>query len=62
VLNHPEIELVGIVPEELGAYIDTTMAVSSRSTQKDAAKAFLDYLMKPEHVALWENKGLQRME
>jgi molybdate transport system substrate-binding protein len=62
VLNHPEIELVGIVPEELGAYIDTTLAVSSRSTQKDAAKAFLDYLMKPEHVALWENKGLQRME
>mgnify|MGYP001064856208 CR=1 FL=1 len=62
VLNHPEIELVGIVPEELGAYIDTTLAVSSRSTHQEAAKAFVDYLMKPEHVALWENKGLQRMK
>jgi molybdate transport system substrate-binding protein len=62
VLNHPEIELVGIVPEELGAYIDTTLAVSSRSAHQQEAKAFLDYLLKPEHVALWENKGLQRMQ
>ncbi len=62
VLNHPEIELVGIVPEELGAYIDTTLAVSSRSVHQQEAKAFLDYLLKPEHVALWENKGLQRMK
>jgi ABC-type molybdate transport system substrate-binding protein len=36
--------------------------VSSRSTHQQAAKAFLDYLMAPEHVALWENKGLQRMK
>ena len=62
VLNHPEIELVGTVPEELGAYIDTALAVSSRSPHQQAAKAFLDYLMAPEHVALWENKGLQRMK
>jgi ABC-type molybdate transport system substrate-binding protein len=46
----------------LGAYIDTTLAVSSRSTHQQEAKAFLDYLLKPEHVALWENKGLQRMQ
>lgn len=62
VLNHPEIELVGIVPEELGAYIDTTLAVSKRSPHAEAAKAFVDYLMAPDHVALWESKGLQRMK
>jgi molybdate transport system substrate-binding protein len=62
VLNHPELELVGIVPEELGAYIDTTLAVSARSPHPDAAKAFVDYLQKPENVALWESKGLQRMK
>ena len=44
VLNHPELELVGPVPIELGAYIDTSVAVSSRSTQQDAAKAFVAYI------------------
>ena len=62
VLNHPELELAGIVPEELGAYIDTTLAVSKRSPNPAAAKAFVDYLMAPEHVAIWESKGLQRMK
>jgi molybdate transport system substrate-binding protein len=60
VLNHPELELVGPVPVELGAYIDTSLAVSSRSTQADAAKAFIAYLMQPDHVALWKSKGLDR--
>jgi molybdate transport system substrate-binding protein len=62
VLNHPEIELVGIVPPRLGAYIDTTLAVSARSTQPDAAKAFIAYLMQPGHVALWKSKGLERVK
>jgi molybdate transport system substrate-binding protein len=60
VLNHPEIELVGLVPTELGAYIDTSLAVSSRSTQSDASKAFVTYLMQPQHMALWKSKGLDR--
>jgi molybdate transport system substrate-binding protein len=60
VLNHSEIELAGLVPTELGAYIDTSLAVSSRSTQSDAAKAFITYLMQPQHVALWKSKGLDR--
>jgi len=60
VLNHPEIELVGLLPVSLGAYIDTSLAVSSRSTQADAAKAFVAYLMQPDHVGLWKSKGLER--
>lgn len=62
VLNHPELDLVGPVPVELGAYIDTSFAVSSRSTQADAAKAFIAYLMQPDHVALWKSKGLDRQQ
>ena len=58
VLNHPELELVGLVPLELGAYIDTSVAVSSRSTQPDAAKAFVAYITRPDHAALWKSKGL----
>jgi molybdate transport system substrate-binding protein len=60
VLNHPEIELAGTVPVELGAYIDTSVAVSVRTSQADAAKAFVAYIMQPDHTALWKSKGLDR--
>ena len=61
VLNHPELELVDALPTELGAYIDTSLAVSARSTQADAAKAFVAFLVRPDHVRLWKSKGLDRM-
>ena len=60
VLNHPELELVGTVPEELHAYIDSQVAVSARSTQADAARAFIAYMLRPDHTALWKSKGLER--
>jgi molybdate transport system substrate-binding protein len=60
VYNHPELELVGTVPEELHAYIDTQVAVPVRSTQGDAAKAFIAYMLRPDHDALWKSKGLER--
>jgi molybdate transport system substrate-binding protein len=60
ILNHDELELVGPTPLELGAYIDTAVAVSSRSAQGDAAKAFVAYLVRPDHAGLWKQKGLDR--
>jgi molybdate transport system substrate-binding protein len=60
ILNHPEIEMVGLVPEELGAYIDVATAVSARSTQPDAAKAFVAFMLRHEHDAIWKSKGLKR--
>jgi molybdate transport system substrate-binding protein len=60
VLNHPELELVGIMPEQLHAYIDTQAAVSVRSTQAEAAKAFIAYMLRPDHNGIWKSKGLER--
>jgi molybdate transport system substrate-binding protein len=60
VLNHPELELVGTVPEELHAYIDTSVAVSTRSMQSDAAKAFIAYMLRSDHNGVWKSKGLER--
>jgi molybdate transport system substrate-binding protein len=60
VLNHPELDLVGIVPEELHAYMDTKVAVSGRSTQVDAAKGFIAYMLRADHNSLWKSKGLER--
>jgi molybdate transport system substrate-binding protein len=45
VLNHPEIELVAPVPLELRAYIDTSLAMPTRSTQQDAARSFIAFLV-----------------
>jgi len=60
VLNHPELDLVGTVPKELHAYIDTQVAVSARSTQVEASKAFIAYMLRSDHVAIWKSKGLER--
>jgi molybdate transport system substrate-binding protein len=61
VLNHSELELVGTVPEELHAYIDSKVAVSTRSTQADTAKGFIAYMLRPDHDGLWKSKGLERL-
>src|SRR5215210_510306 len=48
ILPYKEIELVGPLPKELGAWIDTTVAVSARATHGDDARAFIRYLLRPE--------------
>ncbi|HZQ40763.1 MAG TPA: extracellular solute-binding protein [Rhizomicrobium sp.] len=60
IVNHPELELVGPVPVQLHAYLDTRVAVSSRSTQADAAKAFITYMLSSNYDPLWKSKGLDR--
>jgi len=58
ILNHPELEQVGLVPESLRAYIDTAVAVSPRSTNADQAAAFIAYLKSPEAEAVLKAKGM----
>jgi molybdate transport system substrate-binding protein len=60
ILPYKEIELVGPLPRELGAWIDMATAVSSRSTQSDAARAFIRSITRPEATAIWKAKGLER--
>jgi molybdate transport system substrate-binding protein len=60
IVNHPELELVGLLPVQLGAYIDTAVGVSVRSTQADRAKAFVSYLTRPDHNPIWRSRGLDR--
>lgn len=57
---YKEIELVGPLPRELAAWIDMAVAVSARSTQPEAATAFLRYITRPEATAVWNAKGLDR--
>ena len=49
------------IRKELHAYIDSKVAVSTRSAQADAAKGFIAYMLRPDHNALWKSKGLERL-
>jgi molybdate transport system substrate-binding protein len=62
ILPYKEIELVGPLPKELGAWIDTTVAVSARATHREDARAFIRYLLRPESNTVWKPKGLERFE
>jgi len=57
---HKEIELVGPLPRELGAWIDMSTAVSARALHPDQAAAFIKYLLRPESNPVWKTKGLER--
>jgi molybdate transport system substrate-binding protein len=54
------IELVGPLPPELKAHIDTEIAVSARSTDAANAAAFIRYITLPEAATVWKKFGLDR--
>jgi molybdate transport system substrate-binding protein len=58
ILNHPELEQVGLTQESLRAYIDTAMAVSPRSANADQAAGFIAYVKSPEGAAVLKAKGM----
>lgn len=60
ILPYKQIELVGPLPRELGAWIDMATAVSARAMHRDDALAFMKYLLRPESNAAWKAKGLER--
>ena len=62
ILPYKEIELVGPVPKEYGLWIDTTVAVSSRATHADDARAFIRYMLRPESNKVWKPRGMERFE
>jgi molybdate transport system substrate-binding protein len=62
ILPYKEIELVGPLPAELRAWIDSGVAVSARATHADDARAFIGYLLRPESNTVWKPRGLERFE
>ena len=58
ILPHKEIELVGALPDELGAYVDIDVAVADKAPQAAAAQAFLLYVTSAKAAALWQAGGL----
>lgn len=58
ILNHPELEQVGVLPESLRAYMDTSAAVSPKSANADQAAGFIAFLRTPEAQAILKTKGM----
>jgi molybdate transport system substrate-binding protein len=62
ILPHKEIEVVGPLPRDLGAWIDMSTAVSARTVHRDDAVAFVKYILRPEAKPIWQAKGLERFQ
>jgi ABC-type molybdate transport system substrate-binding protein len=60
ILPHKEVELVGHLPDELKAYIDISAAISSKAADPSGAKAFLDFVTRPQAYAVWKAKGMDK--
>lgn len=60
ILDHKEVELVGSLPDELKAYIDISVAISSKAADPANAKALVDFVTRPEAYAVWKARGLDR--
>jgi len=58
ILPHKEIELAGPLPQELGAYVDITVAVTEKSSSAADAAAFIKFITSPESAPLWMAGGL----
>jgi len=58
ILNHPELEQAGLVPEELRAYMDTAAGVNPKSPNPDQAMGFITFLKTPEAQTILKSKGM----
>ena len=58
ILPHREIELVGALPEELGAFVNIDVAVAAKAAQAAQAQAFLRYVTSAKAAPLWQAGGL----
>jgi molybdate transport system substrate-binding protein len=60
ILPLKQIELVGPLPRELGAWLDMATAVSARAAHREDALSFIKYLLRPESNVVWKAKGFER--
>jgi len=60
ILPHKEVELVGSLPDDLKAYIDISVAISSKAADPASAKAFVDFVTRAQAYEVWKAKGMDR--
>ena len=58
IINHPEISLVGVVPDQFYLHIDMAVAVGAHANDEKNAKAFVAFATGPQAAPLWKAKGI----
>jgi ABC-type glycerol-3-phosphate transport system substrate-binding protein len=49
---------VGALPQELGAYVDISVAATANASSAAEAQAFIKFVTSPESASLWTAGGL----
>ena len=57
-VSEPQLAVVGPVPPELHAFMDNSVAISSRAADPANAGAFVEFVLSPEARAIW-HKGFE---
>lgn len=52
--------LVGPLPAELGEHMDMATAISARATNAGDAEKFIQFMLGPDALPLWQAKGVSR--
>jgi molybdate transport system substrate-binding protein len=57
-MSNPEVEVIGLLPDELQQITINAAGVTSTAKEPDAASALIRHLTSPEAKALYKTKGL----
>jgi molybdate transport system substrate-binding protein len=57
-MSNPEVEVIGMLPDDLQLMIITSGGITTGAKQPDAARAFIRYLATPAATAIYKTKGL----
>ena len=58
IINHPEIELVGPVPDQFYLHMDMGVGVGAHANDEKDARAFIAFATGPQARPLWKAKGI----
>ena len=58
-LGHPDIEWLGLLPDEIQQWLTFSAGLSPHAKEPDAGRAFLKLLTSPDAMALLKTKGLE---
>jgi molybdate transport system substrate-binding protein len=57
-MSNPDVEVIGLLPDELQLIATISAGVTTTAKQRDAAKAFIRHLTAPEAMVVYKGKGL----
>ena len=57
-MSNPEVEVIGMLPEELQQITIYSAGVTTSAGQTEPAKAFIRHLAAPDAMTIYKTKGL----